>query len=401
VSPNEWTDRRPLSTDLLPASGAYQPGDPPGDRRFFTFAHDHAFSLEGGGHLRDITIAYETWGELNADASNAVLICHALTGDSHAAGVAGHGYTADGWWDPLIGPGRAVDTDRFFVVCANVLGGCQGTTGPASNNAATGRPYASQFPMVSIRDIVRTQAALADHLQVGMWLAVIGGSMGGMQVLEWGVMFPSRVRSIVPIATCAASTAQQIAYSTVQRNAIALDPKWRGGEYYDAAPGDGPHLGLATARQLAHVTYRTDEIFSERFDRGASEPFEHFTLWHRFDVEEYLDYQGAKLARRFDTNSYLVIAKMMDLHDIGRGRGGVARALGRLRSPVLTMSISSDALFYPYQQEQLRDGIRAAGGRCDHVVIDSPDGHDGFLLATDEIAEALRPFLDEVEKTDA
>jgi homoserine O-acetyltransferase len=285
-------------------------------------------------------------------------------------------------------------------VCANVLGGCQGTTGPASVDPATGRPYASRFPIVSIRDIVRTQAALADHLAIDTWLSVIGGSMGGMQVLEWGVMFPRRVRSIVPISTCAAATAQQIAYSTVQRNAIALDPKWRGGEYYDAAPGDGPHLGLATARQLAHITYRTDQIFGERFDRGALEATDQFTLWQRFDVEQYLDYQGAKLARRFDANSCLIICKAMDLHDIGRGRGGIARALARVTAPTLTMSIDSDALFYPYQQQQIHDGIVDAGGQCEHVTIESPDGHDGFLLATDEIAAALRPFLDEVEKTD-
>jgi len=401
VSEPEWTDRRPLSVDLLPASGAWKPTDPPGHRQFFPFATDHAFTLEGGGHLRDITIAYETWGELDADASNAVLICHALTGDSHAAGTLGHGHPAAGWWDDLIGPGRAIDTDRFFVVCANVLGGCQGTTGPASVDPATGRPYGPTFPIVSIRDIVRTQAGLADHLGIEVWLSVIGGSMGGMQVLEWGVMFPTRVRSIVPIATCAAATAQQIAYSTVQRNAIALDPKWRGGQYYDAPPGEGPHLGLATARQLAHVTYRTDEIFGQRFDRGALEPMERFTLWQRFDVEEYLDYQGAKLARRFDANSYLLICKSMDLHDIGRGRGGVERALARVAAPTLTMSIDSDALFFPQQQLEIRDGIVAGGGRCDHVTIESPDGHDGFLLAADQIAVSLRPFLDEVEKTDA
>lgn len=393
--------RAALSADVLPVSGSWAPGDPVGHRRFHTIAADRPFALEGGGILRDVTIAYETWGSLDADAANAVLVCHALTGDAHAAGRSGPGHPGPGWWDELIGSGKAIDTDRYFVVCANVLGGCQGTTGPASVDAATGRPYGSQFPVVTIRDTVRTQAALADHLGIGRWLAVIGGSMGGMQVLEWGVMFPDRVRGIAPIATCSAATAQQIAFSAIGRNAIALDPRWRNGDYYDAAPGDGPHRGLALARQLAQVTYRTDEVFTERFDREMLDVADAFSLWQRFQVEGYLDYQGAKLARRFDANSYLLINRSMDLHDIGRGRGGVDRALRRVRVPVLTMSITSDALYPPYQQEAIRDGLRAQGVPCEHVVIDSPDGHDAFLLATDQTAPALRDFLDRVEKTDA
>jgi homoserine O-acetyltransferase len=207
------------------------------------------------------------------------------------------------------------------------------------------------------------------------------------------------VRSIVPIATNAAATAQQIAYSTVQRFAIALDPKWRGGDYYDAAPGDGPHRGLALARQIAHITYRTDSVFEERFGLGSDDQLDVFTLWQRFDVESYLDYQGTKLVKRFDANSYLRISKAMDLHDIGRRRpGGVEGVLGRLPVPVLTMSVDTDALFWPDQQARIRDGIRAGGGRCDHVTITSPDGHDAFLLATDQIGASLAPFLDEVEK---
>jgi homoserine O-acetyltransferase/O-succinyltransferase len=392
--------RQPQGADALPATGAWRPGDPAGRRQFTVIAHDRPFVLEGGGQLRDVTLAYETWGTLDEDATNAVLVCHALTGDAHVAGRMGHGHPTSGWWDDLVGPGRAIDTDRYFVVCVNVLGGCQGSTGPASVDPDTGRPYGSTFPVVTIRDMVRTQAAVADHLGIERWLAVVGGSMGGMQVLEWAAMFPPRVRAIVPIATCAAATAQQIAYSAVQRAAIALDPAFNGGDYYDAPDGQGPHRGLATARQLAQITYRSDRVFSERFGRGTLDELD-FSLWQRFDVEGYLDYHGTKLVRRFDANSYLRIAKAMDLHDIGRDRGGVHRALDRVRVPVLAMSIDSDALYLPYQQQDIVDGVRAHGGHAELVTINSPDGHDAFLLATDQIAAALTPFLDEVHKTDA
>ncbi|MCB1017236.1 MAG: homoserine O-acetyltransferase [Acidimicrobiales bacterium] len=385
----------------LPVTGAWRPGDPPGRRQFLVEADDHPFALEGGGALSNITVAYETWGTLDAAATNAILVCHALTGDAHAAGPSGPGHPTDGWWDPLIGPGRPLDTDRFFVVCANVLGGCQGTTGPASLDPSTGRPYGSRFPVVTIRDMVRTQARLADHLGVARWLSVVGGSMGGMQVLEWGVMFPDRVASLVPLATTAASGAWQIAFSAAGRRAVALDPRWRGGDYYDAAPGDGPHEGLAVARALAQTTYRSDPVFQQRFGRDVSRPSDTFDLWQDFEVERYLRYHGDKLVRRFDANSYLVLNKAMDLHDLGRRRGGIAAALGRVRAPMLTFSISSDTLYPPHQQEELREAVVAAGGSCDHVLIDSPQGHDGFLLETDEIGAALADFLTAVEKRDA
>jgi homoserine O-acetyltransferase len=365
-----------------------------------SFAQDRRFFLEGGGSLRDVTVAYETWGELDDAASNAVLVCHALTGDAHAAGRAGPGQPTEGWWDGVIGPGRVLDTTRLFVVCANILGGCQGSTGPASVDPATGRPYGSTFPQVSIRDMVRSQAVLADRLGIDRWRCVIGGSMGGMQALEWGVMYPDRVRSLVLLATAPAATAQQIAYSAIQRDAIMLDPNWRGGDYYDAVPGEGPHRGLMLARQLAHVTYRTDAAFSQKFGRDVVDPLDTFSLQQRFNVQGYLDYQGNKLVRRFDANSYLAICKAMDLHDVGRGRGGIDRALARVVAPTLTVSIDSDALYLPYQQEQIRDALRAGGTRCDHLVIHSPDGHDAFLLAIDQLATPLGRFLDEVEKSD-
>lgn len=385
----------------LPVTGAWRPGDVPGNRQFLVEADDHPFALEGGGALSNITVAYETWGTLDVTASNAVLVCHALTGDSHAAGPSGPGHPTEGWWDPLIGPGRALDTDRFFVVCANVLGGCQGTTGPSSVDPATGAPYGSRFPVVTIRDIVRTQARLADHLGVACWLSVVGGSMGGMQVLEWGAMFPDRVRSLVPIATTAAAGAWQIAFSAAGRRAVALDPRWRGGDYYGATPGDGPHEGLSVARALAQTTYRSDPVFQERFGRELSRPLDTFDLWEDFEVERYLRYHGEKLVRRFDANSYLILNKAMDLHDLGRGRGGLANAFARIAVPVLTMSISSDTLYPPHQQLELRDGLLAAGRQCEHVLIESPQGHDGFLLETDEIGAAVADLLTSVEKRDA
>lgn len=395
----EPTRRAPLSADLLPATGAWRRGDAVGQRQFVTLS-GRAFLLEGGGRLSDVTVAYETWGRLASDGSNAVLVGHALTGDSHAAGRSEPGHPTDGWWAALIGPGRALDTDRYFVVCANVLGGCQGSTGPASEDPATGSPYGSTFPVVTIRDIVRTQAAVADHLGIDQWLSVVGGSMGGMQALEWGVMFPDRVASVVAIATTGAASAQQIALSSVQRSTIALDPRWRGGDYYDAVAGDGPHQGLALARELAQVSYRTEGVYGDRFGRKELDKLDDtLTLWQRFDVEGYLDYHGAKLARRFDANSYLIINRAMDLHDLGRGRGGLERALLRLRGPLLTMSISSDTLYPPYQQEMLRDLVGSLGGECFHHLIDSPDGHDAFLLETEQVGAALAPFLADLEKS--
>jgi homoserine O-acetyltransferase len=396
------TERAPLSADLLPASGAWRPGDPVASRRFCTIATDRPFALEGGDVLRNISLAYETWGSLDADAGNAILVCHALTGDAHAAGPSGPGQPTPGWWDDLIGSGLAIDTDRYYVVCVNVLGGCQGSTGPSSTDGRTGRPYAAAFPVVTIRDIVRTQAAVADHLGIARWLAVVGGSMGGMQALEWGVTFPDRVGAVVAMATTSAASAQQIAWSSVGRNAIALDPKWNQGDYYDAEPGQGPHRGLALARSAAQITYRTDISFDTRFSRGLVDPIDdQFTLWQRFEVEGYLDYHGAKLVRRFDANSYLIINRAMDLYDLGRGRGGIESALRRIEAPVLVMSISSDVLYPPRHQEELRDQLAAQGTRCQYVMIDSPEGHDAFLLETDQVGRPLAAFIADVEKHDA
>ncbi len=381
----------------LPVTGAWRPGDDVGRRRFLDLPPGRPFALEGRGLLHGATVAYETWGELAPDAGNAVLVCHALTGDSHAAGGLDPGHAAPGWWAGAIGPGRLLDTDRYFVVCVNVIGGCQGSTGPASPHPADGRPWASRFPVVSIRDMVRTQAAVADHLGVPRWLAVVGGSMGGMQALEWGVMYPDRVGALVPIATSAAASAQQIGWWSAGRRAIRMDPRWRGGEYYDAAPGDGPHDGLATARMISMMTFRSDDVFSARFGREVVEPIDGFSLWQRFQVERYLEYQGDKLVRRFDTNSHLILTKAMDLHDLARGRNGFDSAFGRLRCPVLSVGISSDILYPPHQAQGIARLAADAGVPSSYAEIDSPHGHDAFLIEVDQLTGLVRPFLDAVE----
>jgi len=382
---------------LLPASGAWRPGDPSGDRHFLRL--DRRFALDGGQVLDGVEIAYETWGTLAPDASNAILLCHAWTGDSHASGGAGAGHPTPGWWENAVGPGLAIDTDRWFVVCSNVLGGCQGTTGPSSAHPVDGKPYGSRFPVVTIRDMVRLQVRLADHLGVREWHSVIGGSMGGMQVLEWATTYPERVRSIVPIATCAQASAQQIAWGSIGRRAIMTDPRWRGGDYYDAVPGDGPHNGLATARMIAQVTFRSDNVFTERFGRalvGGVVAQSGVSIDQQFEVERYLEYHGDKLVQRFDANSYLLIGKAMDLHDIARGRGGLEAAMKRITAPALSIGIRSDILYPAYQQIQIRDMLLANGTRAEYREIDSPHGHDSFLIDLDQVGPPITHFLDNV-----
>lgn len=385
----------------LPVTGAWRPGDEPGRRQFFTFATDRGFAVESGTVLRDVDVAYETWGTLNEDASNAVLVCHAWTGDSHATGPAGRGHLSPGWWDGVIGAGKAIDTNDWFVVCPNVLGGCQGSTGPASYHDLDQKPYGSRFPVLTIRDMVRAQARLADHLGVQRWHSVVGGSMGGMQVLEWAAMYPNRVESIIPIAACLQATAQQIAWGAIGRRAIRLDPGWNGGDYYDAAPGEGPHGGLAVARMVAQVTFRSDNVFTDRFGRDLVDRAlvgDTFGLWQEFEVERYLEHHGDKLLRRFDANSYLIIGKAMDLHDLARGRGGgVESALARFTGPALTIGIISDMLYPLYQQQMIRDMLEKTGSRSEYVEIDSPHGHDAFLINVDRFAKPISEFLHSVD----
>jgi len=378
------------------ASGAWLPGDPLGQRQLLSFG-SRSFALEGGAVLHDLVIAYETWGTLNADATNAVLVCHALTGDSHAAGPLEVGHPTPGWWDNLIGPSKGIDTDRWFVVCANVLGGCQGSTGPASPHPDDGKPYGSRFPVVTVRDWARTQATLANHLGIRRWHSVVGGSMGGMQVLEWALMFPDRVRSIVPIATALAASAQQIAWWSTGRRIIRLDPAWQGGDYYAAGPGGGPDEALSVARMVSQITFRSDDVFTRRFGREVVEPLDGFELWQRFEVERYLEYHGAKLVRRFDANSYLLLTKAMDLHDVGRGRGGAVAALSRLRAPTLAIGVQSDILYPLYQSQEIVALARANGVEARSVELDSPHGHDAFLIEHEQVGIPLSAFLDDVE----
>ena len=379
-----------------PATGAWYNGAAFGTRKFLEFPNDRPVALDSGKTLQQVTIAYETWGQLNSDKSNAILLCHAWTGDSHAAGSAQDGQPTPGWWDGLVGSGCAIDTDKYFVVCTNSLGGCQGSTGPASPHPLDGKPYGSRFPVITVRDMVRAQVRVSDLLGIDVWHSVIGGSMGGMQVLEWGITFPHRVRTLVPIATCLQATAQQIAWGAIGRRSIRLDPKWRGGDYYDAAIGDGPWQGLAIARMVAQVTFRSDNVFTDRFGRELADTdadYNGLGLWDKFEVENYLDHHGDKLIRRFDTNSYLIIGKAMDLHDVARGRGSLQTAASRITAPVLSMGISSDILYPTYQQKQIREIISESGGSCEYVEIDSPHGHDAFLINLDQVGKPLIEFL--------
>lgn len=385
-------------SDGLPASGAWTPSQAPGDRKFAELYTDRPMVLEGGGLLDGVTIAYETWGELSAAADNAVLLCHALTGDAHARSGP-HSVKADeGWWEDFVGPGKALDTDRYFVVCANVLGGCQGSTGPASINPATGEPYGPDFPTVTIRDMVRTQSKLARALGIDQWLAVVGGSMGGMQAIEWAIMYPDRVRAVAAYCTTLQASAWQIGLSAVGRVAITLDQKWNRGRYYEAGPGEGPHAGLATARAIAQLTYKSEALFAQRFGRTPVDPSSIFDSWDRFEIESYLDYHGEKLTRRFDANSYITVNKAMDLHDVGRNRGGKKLAIARIKAPVFTASVSSDALYQPYQQQEIRDLVIETGGHCEYEVIESDQGHDGFLVESDKIGPLMGDFIRRVEK---
>ncbi len=374
-------------TDAPPVSGAWQTGDPPGRRQFATLFTDAPLALRAGSTLSSVTVAYETWGTLNADASNAVLLPHALTLDSHAAGPAESGHTQLGWWSPLIGAGRAIDTDRFFVVCPNVLGGCQGTTGPASVDPATGRRFGSRFPMTTIRDQVDVEAALSDHLGIAQWYAVVGGSMGGMRVIEWAVKYRDRVPRAVVIACGAAATAEQIALCSLQIRAIEGDPDFRGGDYYDAA--EGPWRGLSLARGIGQVSYRSELELEQRFNRGHQND-EHPFEGGQYTIESYLEYHGEKLAHRFDANSYIVLSRAMNHHDVGRGRGGVAAALARVTADVTIAGISSDWLYPLRLQDELADLIPRNKGVD---VVHSISGHDAFLTEHEAIGDIVAGAL--------
>jgi homoserine O-acetyltransferase len=356
-----------------------------GERRLLPIGD---LALECGGELPSVTLAYETWGHLNARGDNAVLIQHALTGDSHVRGTAGPGHPTAGWWDDLVGPGRGLDPERWFVVAANAVGGCRGSTGPSSL-APDGRPWGSRFPFVTIRDMVNAEASLADHLGVGRWAAVIGGSMGGMRALEWAATHPERVARCVALATTAYATADQIAWCQPQLLAIRHDPAFRGGDYY--ATGRAPEVGLGIARRIAHTTYRSADELGDRFGRSPQAGENPLGDGGRYAVESYLDYHAQKLIDRFDANSYLVLTQAMNSHDLGRGRGGLRTALAAIRTRLVVAAVDSDRLYPRRLSEEIVAGVPDAGPV---VMISSPFGHDGFLTEADQVAEIVRRALD-------
>src|SRR5256886_1784223 len=346
--------------------------------------------LDNGATLAPVDVAYETYGQLNDSKSNAILILHAFSGDAHAAGIS-HETGKPGWWDNMIGPGKAFDTDRYFVICSNVLGGCQGTTGPASVNPATGRAYALSFPVITIRDMVRLQRMLMDQLGVRRLLSVAGGSMGGMQALEWAVSYPDMVLSAIPIATTWRHSAQQIAFNEVGRQAIMADPDWSEGDYYDKKP---PARGLAVARMVGHITYMSDDSMREKFGRRlrGKENFS-FGFDVDFEVESYLRYRGSQFVYRFDANSYLYITKAMDYFDLTNGQTTLAAALERAQARFLVISFSSDWLYPSYQSQEIVRALRARNCDVAYVELQSNYGHDAFLVDVAEQAEMVRGFL--------
>ena len=349
---------------------------------------DNPLRLEYGGVLSEVCVTFETYGELNAAKDNTVLLCHALTGSAHAAGVQGLGQgrgEVPGWWDPLIGPGKPIDTRRHFVVCPNVLGGCYGTTGPSSPNPETGEPYRLKFPRYTVRDMVAAQARLLDSLGIDSVRAVVGGSMGGMQALEWAATYPERVRSLVSIAVGARHSAWAIGLNEVARRAITSDPTWRGGDY---PPGTQPEAGLGLARAVAMLSYRSVDSLEAKFGRervSASRDL----LSRSFEIESYLDYQGVKLVKRFDANTYLYLTKAMDDFDLSEGRGRLRDVLKKLTMPALVMGISSDVLYPEPEQLALVEGMPSA----EYARINSPHGHDAFLIEFPQVAARLRRFL--------
>ena len=374
-------------------------------KQYATFGKaDAPLALESGATLAPVTVAYETCGELNAAGDNAVLVLHALTGDSHVAGVYNQDDRKPGWWELMVGPGKPIDTDRYFVICSNVLGGCNGSTGPASINPATGVPYGMAFPVVTIGDMVAAQKALVDHLGVTRLLSVVGGSMGGMQVLEWSVRYPDMVYSAVPLATTMRHSALNIAFHEVARQAIMADPNWRGGDYYASAAssGDdaaGPALGLSIARMIGHITYLSDEAMRLKFGRRLQDRDAFSFCFNEelpdFQVESYLRHQGRKFVQRFDANSFLYITKAADYFDLGLAHGGgsAVEAFSRARARYLVVSFSSDWLYPTAASREMVQAMKKSGRDVSFCEINADCGHDAFLLRNERLSGLVRMFL--------
>ncbi|MEW6428972.1 MAG: homoserine O-acetyltransferase [Thermodesulfobacteriota bacterium] len=368
------------------------------EKRFFTFAEPPGqMVLESGARLGPVTVAYETAGTLNAARDNAILICHALSGDSHVAGYYAREDSKPGWWDIMVGPGKGIDTDRYFVVCANILGSCMGTTGPASINPATGKHYGLDFPVVTIGDMVAAQKILIDHLGIPQLLAVIGGSIGGMQVLEWAVRYPDMLRAAIPLATTMRHSALTIAFNEVARQAIMADPQWHNGRYADH--GTKPSRGLAVARMVGHVTYLSDEAMRKKFGRRLQDKNAFsFNFDVDFQVESYLRYQGSKFVDRFDANSFLYITKAADYFDMKQkhGDGSTVLALSAAKAKFLVVSFTSDWLYPTYQSREMVKALKKNGREVSFCEIKADCGHDAFLLPNARLSSLIGGFLAKV-----
>jgi homoserine O-acetyltransferase/O-succinyltransferase len=356
------------------------------------FTEDEALPLDNGGVLAPFDIAYQTYGRLNAERSNAVLVCHALTGDQYVAER--HPTTRKpGWWDTMIGPGKPVDTNRYFVICSNIIGGCMGSTGPASVNPRTGRAYGLEFPVITIRDMVRAQAKLVERLGIHDLFCVIGGSMGGMQVLEWAVSHKDKVFCAVPIATASRHSPQNIAFHEVGRQAVMADPDWRGGRYIDEETA--PRKGLAVARMAAHITYLSSKALHEKFGRKLQDrEAVTFGFDADFQVESYLRHQGSTFVDRFDANSYLYITRAMDYFDLAADHGGaLANAFQNTRARFCVVSFTSDWLYPTRESREIVRALNAVAANVSFVEIESDKGHDAFLLEEPELFGAVAGFL--------
>ncbi|MCJ7559356.1 homoserine O-acetyltransferase [Candidatus Bathyarchaeota archaeon] len=362
------------------------------ETRYFTFAHPpDELTLESGEKLGPITLAYETYGELDQQKSNAVLVLHALSGDAHAAGFL-KGDATPGWWDNLIGPGKGLDTNKYFVICSNIIGGCKGSTGPSSINPQTGQPYGLDFPIITIGDMMNAQRRLIDHLGIEKLLTVIGGSMGGMHVLQWMVAYPDRICSAIPIATTMKHTPQQIAFNEVGRQAVMADPNWKKGRYYGSSK---PAKGLAVARMIGHVTYMSDVSMAEKFGRKFKTNKEADKFGAEFEVEGYLRYRGDNFVKRFDANSYLYITKAIDYFNILNGKN-LADIFKGLKAKVLVIAFKSDWLYPAYQSQEIVKACKLAGVDTTYCEINSTYGHDAFLLEVEEETHLIKHFLNTV-----
>jgi len=358
------------------------------ETRYYNAPKGEEFTLESGIKLRELKIAYETYGELNKNRTNAVLICHALSGDAHAAGYH-EGDKKPGWWDGMIGPGKAFDTDKYFIICSNVIGGCKGSSGPNSIDPSTGKAYGLSFPIVSVGDMVNAQKKLVDFLGIEKLLSVCGGSMGGLQALQWTISYPEMVYSCIPIATTYKHSAQQIAFDEVGRQAIMADPAWNGGDYYEK---NHPSAGLAVARMIGHITYMSNDSMEQKFGRMLKKEKLGYEFTTEFEVEGYLRYRGDSFVKRFDANSYLYITKAMDYFDLQKG-GKLHHAFKGVGSSFLVIAFSSDWLYPPFQSKEIVRALKMNGIDVTYCEISSCYGHDAFLLESPEETKLIKHFL--------